>query len=164
MCFCLGKKKCWYKSLPSQYLNSPRHFFPLTYAWKCFAWQGFKLTKQSMWRSTPNWLAVSANRYPAGHFMSNQQSLGLQLAQLGRDASAAVSRSHCELLKKKKAHGRIILPFSCFHFFGGCFSGCGSTFEHTKEACGNWISWRCWKIWFQPSEEVLPARGMKKKI
>lgn len=58
-------------------------FFPLK--------QGFKLTRQSMWRSTPNWQAVSANRYPAGHFMSNQQSLGIQLAQLGRDASAAVS-------------------------------------------------------------------------
>ncbi|CAK9324705.1 unnamed protein product [Citrullus colocynthis] len=51
--------------------------------------KGFKSTKQSLWRSTPNWQAVSANRYPAGHFMSNQQSLGLQLAQLGRDASAA---------------------------------------------------------------------------
>ncbi|KAK5792529.1 hypothetical protein PVK06_033644 [Gossypium arboreum] len=53
--------------------------------------KGFKLTKQSMWRSAPNWLAVSANRHPssAAHFMSNQQSLGLQLAQLSRDASAA---------------------------------------------------------------------------
>jgi len=45
-----------------------------------------------MWRSSPSWQAVSANRHPsAGHFMSNQQSLGLQLAQLSRDASAAVS-------------------------------------------------------------------------
>ncbi|XP_039064966.1 5'-nucleotidase SurE-like isoform X2 [Hibiscus syriacus] len=53
--------------------------------------KGFKLTMQSMWRSAPNWLAVSANRHPssAAHFMSNQQSLGLQLAQLSRDASAA---------------------------------------------------------------------------
>ncbi|KAG4124802.1 hypothetical protein ERO13_D10G060000v2 [Gossypium hirsutum] len=53
--------------------------------------KGFKLTKQSMWRSAPNWLAVSANRHPssAAHFMSNQQSLGLQLAQLSQDASAA---------------------------------------------------------------------------
>ncbi|TYI05141.1 hypothetical protein ES332_A10G067400v1 [Gossypium tomentosum] len=53
--------------------------------------KGFKLAKQSMWRSAPNWLAVSANRHPssAAHFMSNQQSLGLQLAQLSRDASAA---------------------------------------------------------------------------
>lgn len=52
--------------------------------------KGFKLTKQSMWRSRPSWQAVSANRHPsAGHFMSNQQSLGIQLAQLSRDASAA---------------------------------------------------------------------------
>ncbi|KAG8490038.1 hypothetical protein CXB51_015502 [Gossypium anomalum] len=52
--------------------------------------KGFKLSKQSMWRSTPCWQAVPANRNPsAPHFMGNQQSLGLQLAQLGRDASAA---------------------------------------------------------------------------
>ncbi|XP_011009859.1 PREDICTED: uncharacterized protein LOC105114859 [Populus euphratica] len=52
--------------------------------------KGFKLTRRSMWRSSPSWQAVSANRHPsAGHFMSNQQSLGLQLAQLSRDASAA---------------------------------------------------------------------------
>ncbi|XWS18860.1 hypothetical protein CRYUN_Cryun32bG0081300 [Craigia yunnanensis] len=52
--------------------------------------KGFKLTKQSMWRSALSWQAVSANRHPsAAHFMSNQQSLGLQLAQLSRDASAA---------------------------------------------------------------------------
>ncbi|XVF26978.1 hypothetical protein REPUB_Repub14bG0067000 [Reevesia pubescens] len=52
--------------------------------------KGFKLTKRSMWRSAPSWQAVSANRHPsAAHFMSNQQSLGLQLAQLSRDASAA---------------------------------------------------------------------------
>lgn len=134
MCFCLGKKKCWYKSLPSQYLNSPRHFFPLTYAWKCFAWQGFKLTKQSMWRSTPNWLAVSANRYPAGHFMSNQQSLGLQLAQLGRDASAAVSRSHCELLKKKKRLMEgLYCPFPVFIFLVGVFQGAARRLNTQKK-------------------------------
>lgn len=52
--------------------------------------KGFKVTKQSMWRQYPSWQAVSANRHPgAGNFMSNQQSLGAQLAQLGRDASAA---------------------------------------------------------------------------
>ncbi|PSR96918.1 5'-nucleotidase [Actinidia chinensis var. chinensis] len=50
--------------------------------------KGFKLTKQSLWRSTPSWQAISANK-SAGRFMSNQQSLGMQLAQLGRDASAA---------------------------------------------------------------------------
>ncbi|XP_010537568.1 PREDICTED: uncharacterized protein LOC104812224 [Tarenaya hassleriana] len=52
--------------------------------------KGFKVTKQSMWRRNPTWQAVSAHRHPgAGNFMSNQQSLGLQLAQLSRDASAA---------------------------------------------------------------------------
>ncbi|KAF3523707.1 hypothetical protein F2Q69_00050487 [Brassica cretica] len=52
--------------------------------------KGFKVTKPSMWRQSPSWQAVSANRHPgAGNFMSNQQSLGAQLAQLGRDASAA---------------------------------------------------------------------------
>jgi 5'-nucleotidase len=63
--------------------------------------KGFKLTKQSMWRSTPNWLAISANRYPAGHFMSNQQSLGIQLAQLGRDASAAGAARRLTTQKKQ---------------------------------------------------------------
>ncbi|KAF5466429.1 hypothetical protein F2P56_016355 [Juglans regia] len=65
-----------------------------------FTKKGFKLTRQSMWRSTPNWQAVSANRYPAGHFMSNQQSLGIQLAQLGRDASAAGAARRLTTQKK----------------------------------------------------------------
>ncbi|RZS10429.1 hypothetical protein BHM03_00041655 [Ensete ventricosum] len=52
--------------------------------------QGFKLTRQSLWRCASSWQAVSANRHPAaGQFMSMHQSLGIQLAQLGRDASAA---------------------------------------------------------------------------
>uniref|UniRef100_A0A5B7AZQ6 Survival protein SurE-like phosphatase/nucleotidase domain-containing protein n=2 Tax=Davidia involucrata TaxID=16924 RepID=A0A5B7AZQ6_DAVIN len=52
--------------------------------------KGFKVTRQSLWRSTLCWQAASSNKQPyAGHFMSNQQSLGIQLAQLSRDASAA---------------------------------------------------------------------------
>ncbi|GAB4837975.1 hypothetical protein Ancab_027503 [Ancistrocladus abbreviatus] len=52
--------------------------------------KGFRLTRQSLWRSGLSWQAVSSHRHPsAGHFMSSQQSLGIQLAQLGRDASAA---------------------------------------------------------------------------
>ncbi|KAL1345120.1 hypothetical protein HN51_018908 [Arachis hypogaea] len=63
--------------------------------------KGFKLTKQSMWRSTPSWLAVSASRYPTGHFMANQQGgLGLQFAQLGRDASAAGAARRLATQKK----------------------------------------------------------------
>ncbi|XVF86828.1 hypothetical protein PTKIN_Ptkin18bG0073700 [Pterospermum kingtungense] len=58
--------------------------------------KGFKLSKQSVWRSAPSWQAVSANRHPsAAHFMSNQQSLGIQLAQLSRDASAAIGSPVC---------------------------------------------------------------------
>ncbi|KVH92944.1 hypothetical protein Ccrd_005019 [Cynara cardunculus var. scolymus] len=52
--------------------------------------KGFKLTKQSLWRSKPIWQAIAANRNPAAsRFMANQPGMGLQLAQLGRDASAA---------------------------------------------------------------------------
>ncbi|KAK8973093.1 hypothetical protein V6N11_049442 [Hibiscus sabdariffa] len=52
--------------------------------------KGFKLTRQSLWRSPLSWKAVIANRRPAaGQYLSNQQSLGIKLAQLSRDASAA---------------------------------------------------------------------------
>ncbi|XP_057457983.1 uncharacterized protein LOC130748759 [Lotus japonicus] len=63
--------------------------------------KGFKLTKQSMRRSTPNWLAVSTSRYPPGHFLANQQGgFGLQFAQLGRDASAAGAARRLTTQKK----------------------------------------------------------------
>lgn len=51
--------------------------------------QGFKVSKQSMWRSTLCWQAISAKRHPSAGYMSNQLGFGIQLAQLGRDASAA---------------------------------------------------------------------------
>ncbi|KAI3905197.1 hypothetical protein MKX01_017443, partial [Papaver californicum] len=52
--------------------------------------KGFKVTKQSLWKPSPSWTAVSANRQPgAWIFMPNQQGLGFSLAQLGRDASAS---------------------------------------------------------------------------
>ncbi|KAJ4851632.1 hypothetical protein Tsubulata_028724 [Turnera subulata] len=59
--------------------------------------KGFKLVRPSTWRASPCWQAVSANRQ---HFMSNQQSLGLQLAQLGRDASAAGAARRLSTQKK----------------------------------------------------------------
>ncbi|XP_014499861.1 uncharacterized protein LOC106760927 isoform X1 [Vigna radiata var. radiata] len=62
--------------------------------------KGFKLTKQSMRKSTLNWLAVSSSRYPPGHFMANQGGLGLQFAQLGRDASAAGAARRLATQKK----------------------------------------------------------------
>ncbi|XP_019173532.1 PREDICTED: uncharacterized protein LOC109169113 [Ipomoea nil] len=54
--------------------------------------KGFKLTKQSLWKSTLRWNAIPANRNPGERFHSNHQGLGIQLAQLGRDASAAVAQ------------------------------------------------------------------------
>ncbi|KAJ6814795.1 uncharacterized protein M6B38_138295 [Iris pallida] len=52
--------------------------------------KGFKVCRQSLCKPALSWQAVSANRNPsAGQYMSMHQSLGVQLAQLGRDASAA---------------------------------------------------------------------------
>ncbi|XP_057534980.1 uncharacterized protein LOC130813221 [Amaranthus tricolor] len=53
--------------------------------------KGFKVTKQSLWRSTLCWQATSTKKHP---YMSNQHGLGFQLAQLGRDASAAGAARH----------------------------------------------------------------------
>ncbi|KAK4375381.1 hypothetical protein RND71_006058 [Anisodus tanguticus] len=63
--------------------------------------KGFKLTKQSHWSPKLCWQAISANRnHAAGRFVPNQQSLGLQLAQLGRDASAAGAARRLATQKK----------------------------------------------------------------
>ncbi|KAL5572453.1 hypothetical protein UlMin_022050 [Ulmus minor] len=63
--------------------------------------KGFKITRQSLWRSSLSWQAVSATKHsPAGHFMSNQQSLGFRLAQLSRDASAAGAARKLNLHRK----------------------------------------------------------------
>ncbi|KAF9613067.1 hypothetical protein IFM89_005515 [Coptis chinensis] len=63
--------------------------------------KGFKVTRKSLWRSPPCWQAVAANRHtPGGNFMSNQQSLGIQLAQLSRDASAAGAARRLNTQKK----------------------------------------------------------------
>lgn len=63
--------------------------------------KGFKLTKQSLWRSKPIWQAIAANRNPsASRFMANQPGMGLQLAQLGRDASAAGAARRLNSQKK----------------------------------------------------------------
>ncbi|KAD2394011.1 hypothetical protein E3N88_40988 [Mikania micrantha] len=53
--------------------------------------KGFKLTKQSLWRSKPIWQAIAANRNPSAARFANQPGMGLQFAQLGRDASAAAA-------------------------------------------------------------------------
>ncbi|OAY67714.1 5'-nucleotidase SurE [Ananas comosus] len=57
--------------------------------------KGFKLTRQSLWKLTPNWQAITANRNPsAAHFMSMHQSLGVQLAQLEGCFCSWSSTSH----------------------------------------------------------------------
>uniref|UniRef100_A0A0D6R2B9 Survival protein SurE-like phosphatase/nucleotidase domain-containing protein n=1 Tax=Araucaria cunninghamii TaxID=56994 RepID=A0A0D6R2B9_ARACU len=54
------------------------------------AHKGFKVTRQSMSRVLASWQAVTPpQRHLSGQFMSREQSLGIQLAQLGRAASAA---------------------------------------------------------------------------
>lgn len=64
--------------------------------------KGFKLTKQSLWNSKLCWQAKSSTRnLAAGRFFSNQQSLGMQLAQLGRDASAAGAARKLATQRKK---------------------------------------------------------------
>ncbi|KAL8138546.1 hypothetical protein V2J09_004547 [Rumex salicifolius] len=62
--------------------------------------KGFRVTKQSSWRSSPSWRTISSQRNPSGNFMSNQQSLGMQLAQLSRDASAAGAARRLNTHKK----------------------------------------------------------------
>uniref|UniRef100_A0A6V7QUB2 Survival protein SurE-like phosphatase/nucleotidase domain-containing protein n=1 Tax=Ananas comosus var. bracteatus TaxID=296719 RepID=A0A6V7QUB2_ANACO len=52
--------------------------------------KGFKLTRHSQWRCAPSWQAISANKRPS-QLMAMHQSIGIQLAQLGRDASAAAA-------------------------------------------------------------------------
>ncbi|XP_074302195.1 uncharacterized protein LOC141633666 [Silene latifolia] len=61
--------------------------------------KGFKVTKQSSWKSTLCWQAVSAKRHPTG-YMPNQPGFGIQLAQLGRDASAAGAARRVTTQKK----------------------------------------------------------------
>lgn len=50
--------------------------------------KGFKITKRSTYRSLLSWLAVSGKQ-PSVQYSSKHQTLGIQLAQLSRDASAA---------------------------------------------------------------------------
>ncbi|XP_020694661.1 uncharacterized protein LOC110108369 isoform X2 [Dendrobium catenatum] len=61
--------------------------------------KGFKVTRESLQRPVLSWQAVSANRHP-GQYMSMHQSLGVQLAQLSRDASAAGAARRASTQKK----------------------------------------------------------------
>ncbi|KAK1414238.1 hypothetical protein QVD17_29980 [Tagetes erecta] len=62
--------------------------------------KGFKLTKQSLCRSKPIWQAISANRNASAARFANQPGMGLQFAQLGRDASAAAAQRRLNSQKK----------------------------------------------------------------
>ncbi|KAJ4821007.1 5'-nucleotidase SurE [Rhynchospora pubera] len=64
--------------------------------------KGVKITKQSEWRPVLSWQATSAKKLPsvAPQFISMHQSLGFQLAQLGRDASAAGAARRATAQKK----------------------------------------------------------------
>ncbi|KAG8077706.1 hypothetical protein GUJ93_ZPchr0007g3973 [Zizania palustris] len=63
--------------------------------------KGFKLTKQSAYCPAQSWQGVSTSRPShATHFMGMHQSLGIQLAQLGKDASAAGAARRINAQKK----------------------------------------------------------------
>ncbi|XP_073299280.1 uncharacterized protein [Primulina huaijiensis] len=63
--------------------------------------KGFKVTKRSLWRSTFSWKAISAAKsQAASRFMGGPPGLGMQFAQLGRDASAAGAARRLTTQKK----------------------------------------------------------------
>ncbi|KAK4413783.1 5'-nucleotidase SurE [Sesamum alatum] len=63
--------------------------------------KGLKVTKQSLWRSTLSWQAISGTRHQAAsRFSGSQLGLGMQFAQLSRDASAAGAARRLATQKK----------------------------------------------------------------
>ncbi|CAA0814614.1 Survival protein SurE-like phosphatase/nucleotidase [Striga hermonthica] len=63
--------------------------------------KGIKITKRSCWRSTLCWQAISGTRnLAAARFGGGQPGIGLQFAQLGRDASAAGAARRLATQKK----------------------------------------------------------------
>jgi 5'-nucleotidase len=76
------------------------------------------LTKQSVYSPAQSWQAVSTSRPSATHFMGMHQSLGFQLAQLGKDASAAVRRHYLVLQKFVTCSQKILNLIFCFHLQG----------------------------------------------
>ncbi|XP_073134914.1 uncharacterized protein [Henckelia pumila] len=63
--------------------------------------KGFKVAKRSLWRSTFSWKAISATKNQASsRFMGGPPGLGMQFAQLGRDASAAGAARRLTTQKK----------------------------------------------------------------
>ncbi|XP_042051845.1 5'-nucleotidase SurE-like [Salvia splendens] len=63
--------------------------------------KGIKVTKRSQWRSNLNWQAVSNTRAQAtARFAGGQPPMGLNIAQLSRDASAAGAARRLTTQKK----------------------------------------------------------------
>ncbi|KAL3825856.1 hypothetical protein ACJIZ3_021885 [Penstemon smallii] len=63
--------------------------------------KGLKVTRQSLWRSTLAWQAISTTRsQTASRFTGGQPGFGMQFAQLSRDASAA-GAARCLTTQKK---------------------------------------------------------------
>ncbi|XP_042056557.1 5'-nucleotidase SurE-like [Salvia splendens] len=63
--------------------------------------KGIKVTKRSQWRSNLNWQAVSNTRAQAtARFTGGQPPMGLNIAQLSRDASAAGAARRLTTQKK----------------------------------------------------------------
>ncbi|PIN22288.1 5'-nucleotidase [Handroanthus impetiginosus] len=63
--------------------------------------KGLKVTKRSLWRSALCWQAISATRnQAASRFTGGQPGLGMQFAQLSRDASAAGAARRLTTQKK----------------------------------------------------------------
>lgn len=63
--------------------------------------KGLKVTKRSQWRSTLCWQAISSTRnQAAARFTGAQPGMGLNFAQLSRDASAAAAARRLSTQKK----------------------------------------------------------------
>lgn len=62
--------------------------------------KGFKVAKRSLWRSTLCWQAVSGTRAQSASRFGGQPALGMQFAQLSRDASAAGAARRLTTQKK----------------------------------------------------------------
>ncbi|KAK6128053.1 hypothetical protein DH2020_038217 [Rehmannia glutinosa] len=99
--------------------------------------KGFKLTTQSLWRSSLSWQAVSGTRNQvSSRFTGSQLGLGMQFAQLSRDASAA-------MLDKDQEEDNEDLDFRALEngFVAvSLLPQSGHLDSETESAASNWIS------------------------
>ncbi|XP_020550894.1 uncharacterized protein LOC105163426 isoform X1 [Sesamum indicum] len=86
--------------------------------------KGLKVTKQSLWRSTLSWQAISGTRHQAAsRFSGSQLGLGMQFAQLSRDASAAgavrrlaTQKKNIEIVESVGAAGKSVFKRTVKYF------------------------------------------------